>query len=184
MALVSNMRIAILASNGVKQEQLSQIREDLEQSGLAVIIASLRSGEIVSSGKNGTRLKVDLPVHDLTAADLDGLIVPALASPTDLANDADVADLITDLVATGKLVGAIGSGVLVIAGTQAINGRSVGLADEFRGELASGAVKSNGPRLTVDGNVITCPDDSLSPFITAFYDAISGKIRRKPPVQI
>ena len=184
MALVSNMKIAVLATDGVPQEQLAQIREQLEQSGLSVLIASLRYGEIVSSGKNGTRIKVDIPVHDLTAADLDGLIVPAQSLPVDLANDPDVAELICELVVTGKLVGAIGSGVLVLAGTNAIHGRSVGVADEYREGLASAGIKSNGPSLTVDGALITCPDDSLSSFTTAFYDAISTKIRRKPPVQI
>jgi protease I len=184
MALVSNMKIAVLARHGVIQEQLALIREQLEQSGLSVIIASQRLGEVVSSGKNGTRIKVDIPVHDLTAADLDGLIIPAQLLPAELGSDPDVIELISELIVTGKLVGAIGSGVLVLAGTKAIHGRLVGVSDEDRESLASTGVRPNGPCLTVDGALITCPDDSLSAFTTAFYDAISSRIRRKPPVQI
>lgn len=81
---INGKKIAILATDGFEQVELTQPRDAVEKAGGEVCIVSLKSGAI--QGMNhldrGDMIEVDKTVDDVKADDFNALIIPGgLANP-------------------------------------------------------------------------------------------------------
>lgn len=184
MALISDMKIAILATHGARHDEIALIREQLEQSGITALITAPVSGEIDTAGENGNRMKIDLAVSDAVTKNLDGLIIPGTTSDVLLGNT-EVLHLISETFKAGKVIGVMGDGVKV-AMTAGIS-----FGSESKSREASGGAdgrtndRSRNATLTVDENlIIGAGDTNPVTFVMAFSDLLRARIRKTPPVAI
>src|SRR4051795_2150599 len=71
-------KIAILATDGVEQVELTEPRKALEDAGATTELVSLEDGEIQGFNHldHGDKLKVDRALSDVSADDYDGLLIP------------------------------------------------------------------------------------------------------------
>jgi protease I len=69
-------RIAILATNGFEEVELSSPKEYLEQQGWKAEIVSPEGGTIKSQKQIGKDYKVDQVLNTVKASDYDALILP------------------------------------------------------------------------------------------------------------
>src|SRR3954465_6089727 len=71
-------KIAILATDGVEQVELTEPRKALEEAGATTELLSLEDGEIQAFNHldHGAKLTVDKNVSDASADDYDGLVIP------------------------------------------------------------------------------------------------------------
>ena len=72
--------IAILAADGVEQVELEQPRDAVTRAGATAVLLSLEAGEIQAMNGDiepGDKIPVDRPVAEVSAADVDGLILRA-----------------------------------------------------------------------------------------------------------
>jgi len=71
-------KIAILATDGVEQVELTEPRKALEDAGATTELVSLEAGEIQGFDHldHADRHKVDRTLDEVSAADYDGLLIP------------------------------------------------------------------------------------------------------------
>ncbi len=104
---VCALTLAILATDGFEQVELTDPKQAVEQAGAKTRLLSLKDGEIqgMHHDKPGDRFKVDGRVADAKIDDYDGLILPGgVANPDNLRADADAVKFVQDFFATGKPV--------------------------------------------------------------------------------
>ena len=80
MSKLENTRIALLATDGFEDSELTKPLERLNQEHASVTVISLSEGVI--TGKNGTIIDVATTVNDVKAEDFAGLLLPGgVANP-------------------------------------------------------------------------------------------------------
>src|SRR3954468_6491755 len=85
-------KIAILATDGVEQVELTEPRKALEEAGATTELISLEEGQIQGFDHldHADKLDVDKTVADATADDYDGILIPGgVANGDFLRADAD-----------------------------------------------------------------------------------------------
>jgi protease I len=75
---LSGKRIAFLATDGVEQVELTDPWQAVKDAGATPELVSLKSGKIQgwNHDKKGKKFKVDKLVHETSAEDYDGLVLP------------------------------------------------------------------------------------------------------------
>jgi len=114
-------KIAILATDGVEQVELTEPRKALEEAGATTELVSLEAGEIQGFNHldQGDRLKVDRTLDDVDVQEYDGLLIPGgVANGDFLRADERAVKFTADFAAAKKPIGSIchGPWVLVEAG--------------------------------------------------------------------
>lgn len=102
--------IAILASDGVEQVELTKPRTALEQAGANVELISIQDGQI--QGMNhidkGETFPVDHTVDEVNAESYDGLMLPGGAvNPDNLRQNEQAVRFVREFYDTGKPIAAI-----------------------------------------------------------------------------
>jgi len=102
--------IAILASDGVEQVELTKPRTALEQAGANVELISIQDGQI--QGMNhidkGETFPVDHTVDEVSAESYDGLMLPGGAvNPDNLRQNEQAVRFVREFYDTGKPIAAI-----------------------------------------------------------------------------
>jgi protease I len=102
--------IAILASDGVEQVELTKPRTALERAGANVELISIQSGQI--QGMNhidkGETFPVDHTVEEVNAESYDGLLLPGGAvNPDNLRQNEQAVRFVREFYDTGKPIAAI-----------------------------------------------------------------------------
>lgn len=179
---LSNKKIAVLATNGFEQSELTEPRDRLTEAGAKVEIVSLEAGEIRGwkHGDWGSKVKVDRLVETAKVDDYDALVLPGgQINPDILRTDKLAVAFVRDFVKSGKPVGAICHGPWMLVEADALRGRQVTSYHSIQTDVKNAGGKWSDKEVVVDGNLVTSrkPDD-LPAFIEKLSDAIA-KAERK-----
>lgn len=125
---INGKKIAILATDGFEQVELTQPRDAVEKAGGEVCIVSLKSGAI--QGMNhldrGDMIEVDKTVDDVKADDFNALIIPGgLANPDALRSNKKAVQFVRDFFKQSKPVSAICHGPWVLIEAGVVDGRKL-----------------------------------------------------------
>src|ERR1039458_2059083 len=123
--MTSNLKgkkIAILATDGFEQAELTDPRKALDDAGATTVVISPKSGEIRGWDKKdwGKTVKVDKVLADANPNDYDALVLPGgVMNPDHLRMDPAAVNFVRQFVSSGKTVAAIchGPWTLIEAGT-------------------------------------------------------------------
>lgn len=121
-------RIAFLATDGVEQVELTELRQALEQAGAQVELLSLEPGEIqgVNHLDKGDTFLVDRVVSEASASEYDGLVLPGgVANPDFLRVDSDAVRFVREFAEAGKPIGAICHGPWTLVEAGVVSGRTL-----------------------------------------------------------
>jgi protease I len=102
--------IAIIATDGVEQIELTEPRKGLEQAGAQTELLSLQTGEIQGFHHldHGDRLPVDKKIADASVEDYDGILIPGgVANGDFLRADETTVRFVADFAKTKKPIAAI-----------------------------------------------------------------------------
>jgi protease I len=146
-------RIAILATDGVEQVELTQPREAVTGEGARTEIVSLSDGEIQAMNGDiepADRFPVDKVAKEVSAADYDGLIMPGGTVNADrLRMDPDVRGFVQDMFRAGKPVGVICHGPWTLVEADLVRGRTLTSYPSLRTDIR------NAGGTVVDEEVVT-----------------------------
>ena len=123
---LQNKTIAILATDGVEQVELTEPRKAVEQAGATTRLLSIKDGEIqgMNHDKPADKLKVDGRVADAKVEEFDALILPGgVANPDALRMDEAAVGFVRDFYRSGKPIGVICHGPWVMIEADAVRGR-------------------------------------------------------------
>ncbi len=101
-------RVAILATDGFEQVELTEPKKALEQAGAVAEVVSPKAGEIRGwkSKDWGDSVKVDKTLANVNPGDYDALVLPGgVANPDNLRMDEKVVRFVRDFCAIGQAGG-------------------------------------------------------------------------------
>lgn len=180
-------KIAILATDGFEQVELTEPKKNLEAEGAKVTVLSIKPGEGGHAGVIkgwdktdwGKTVKVDGLVYDASVEQFDALVLPGgQINPDKLRMDKDAVAFVKEFAESGKTVAAIchGSWTLIEAGV--VKGKTMTSWPSVHTDLINAGAKWVDKEVVVDGNLITSrkPAD-ISAFSKAIVESVSKGVR-------
>jgi protease I len=178
--MASNLKgkkIAILATDGFEQVELTEPRKALDEAGAETVVISPKSGEIKGwKFKDwGDTVKVDQALSDANPNDYDALVLPGgVMNPDNLRMDAAAVNFVRQFVSSGKTVAAICHGPWTLIEAGAVSGKTVTSWPSLKTDLKNAGAKWVDQEVATDGQLITSrkPDD-IPAFSRAIIEAVS-----------
>jgi protease I len=157
-------RIAILATDGVEQVELTEPRKALEDAGATTEIVSLEEGEIQGFDHldHADKLTVDRALSDVSADDYDGLLIPGgVANGDFLRASEDAVKFTADFATAHKPIAAICHAPWVLVEAGIVKGRTITSFPSLRTDVRNAGGTWVDEEVHVDQGLITSrkPDD-------------------------
>jgi protease I len=168
-------RIAILATDGVEQDELEQPRRALEDAGAETTLLSLEHGEIQARHHdvdNGDTFPVDAVVGDASPDDFDALLLPGgVGNPDKLRMDESAVRFVRGCVEADLPVGVICHGPWTLVEADVVRGRTMTSYPSVRTDLRNAGANVVDDEVVVDrGWVSSRNPDDLPAFCAAIVD--------------
>ena len=161
---LENRTVAILATDGVEQVELTEPRKAVEEAGATVRLLSIKDGEIqgMNHDQPGDKLKVDGLVSNASVDDYDALILPGgVQNPDTLRMDQKAVAFVRDFVRSGKPVGVICHGPWVMIEADVVRGRKMTSWPSVRTDLRNAGAEVVDEEVVTDKGLVSSrkPDD-------------------------
>ena len=171
-------KIAILATDGFEQVELTEPRKALDQAGATTEVIAPGSGEIKGWKLTewGDKVKVDKTLDQAKAQDYDGLLLPGgVINPDHLRMEPRAVQFVKDFVATGRPVAAICHGPWTLIEAGVVKGKTLTSWPSIRTDLKNAGATVVDREVVTDGQFITSrkPDD-IPAFSKTLIAALSG----------
>jgi protease I len=184
MADLSNRTIAVLATDGVEQVELTEPVKALKAASARVVVVSPKGGRIqgMNHAEKADLLAVDQDLASVSPDQFDALVLPGgVANPDYLRVNPQAVQFVRHFVQAGKPIAAICHGPWTLIETDGVRGRRMTSWPSLRTDLTNAGAMWEDKPVVVDGSLVTSrkPDD-LADFcreaIRVF--AATGKNRR------
>ena len=164
---LQNKTVAILATDGFEQVELTEPKKAVEQAGATTRLLSIKDGEIqgMHHDKKGDKLKVDGLVADANVDDFDALILPGgVANPDALRMDEAAVGFVRDFFRSGKPIGVICHGPWVMIEADVVRGRRMTSWPSVRTDLRNAGAEVVDEEVVTDKGIVSSrkPDDLLA----------------------
>ena len=179
---LNGKKIAILATDGFEQVELTEPRKALDDAGATTVVISPKSGEIKGWKLKewGDTVKVDKTLADANPNDNDGLVLPGgVMNPDHLRMEPEAVNFVRQFVATGKTVAAICHGPWILIEADVVRGRKVTSWPSIKTDLKNAGASWMDQEVVTDGQFIFSrkPDD-IPAFNRTLIDCISNNTRQ------
>ena len=177
-------RIAILATDGFEESELTRPLEAVCAAGAQADIVSLRHGEIqgMRHDEKGGRVKVDKTVESVSANDYQGLILPGgVANPDRLRADEKAVGFVREFFEQGKPVAAICHGPWLLVEAGVAQGRTVTSWPSLKTDIENAGGAWVDEEVHVDNGLVTSrkPDDLDAFCAKAIEEFAEGRHERQ-----
>ncbi len=157
-------RIAILATNGFEEVELTSPKEAMEKEGFKVDIVSPEKGKIKSWDTDnwGKEFEVDKTVNEVSAKQYNALVLPGgVLNPDNLRTNEDVLVFVRDFFKQSKPVAAICHGPWTLINAEVVKGRTMTSYPTLRKDLENAGALWVDKEVVVDEAFVTSrnPDD-------------------------
>jgi len=125
---LTGKRVAILATDGVEQVELTEPRQALDQAGARTVVIAPKGGSIKGWQHDhwGDEISVDLTLDQASPGDFDALMLPGgVMNPDRLRMDASAVAFVREFFQSGKPVAAICHGPWLLVEAGVVSGRTV-----------------------------------------------------------
>ena len=160
MADLNGKNIAIIATNGFEDSELTSPKEAVESAGATTKVVSTETGEI--EGKKGAKVAVDAKTADASVDEFDALILPGGTINADtIRTDADAVALVKAFKDAGKPIGVICHGGWILADADLLKGVKLTSVANVKTDLANAGANWVDEEVVVDSGFISSrtPDD-------------------------
>jgi protease I len=179
---LAGQRIAVLATDGFEQVELSVPVTALKAAGAQVDIVSLHSGTIrgVNLNKPAGRVDVDRTIDEVSAHDYDGLLIPGgFINPDLLRQSAKARGLVREFDHQRKPIATLCHGPWLLASTGLAEGRSLTSWPGVRDDMVNAGATWLDQEVVRDGNWLTSRGPQEMIELYAGGPASNGALRRR-----
>ena len=161
---LNRIKVAILATDGFEQVELTRPREALDQAGAETRLVSPKPGQVRGwkSTEWGDNIPVDVTLAEARASDFDALLLPGgVMNPDKLRLDDKAIAFIKAFVDAGKPIAAICHGPWTLINAGAVKGRRMTSWPSLQTDLKNAGANWVDETCVVDGPLVTSrkPDD-------------------------
>jgi protease I len=169
-------KVAVLATDGVEQVELTKPIQALRDAGAQVELISLKPGTIqgLNHLDKGDTFPVDKTVSEVSAADYAALVLPGgVANPDTLRTDEKAVQLVRDFIESDKPVAAICHGPWLLVEADVVRGRTITSWPSLRTDIRNAGGEWVDKPAQVDQKLLTSrkPED-----LPAFCSKLVGMI--------
>lgn len=157
-------RVAILATDGVEQVELVEVRKALDAAGAKTELVSPKSDSIQAFNHHdkGDQFPVDRDLADAKVVDYAALYLPGgVANPDALRTEPRAVQFVREFMAADKPVAAICHGAWLLVEADAVAGRRLTSWPSIRTDIINAGGEWVDESVCVDGDLITSrkPED-------------------------
>lgn len=186
MGALTGKKVAILATDGFEQVELTEPMEKVKAAGADVDIVSLESGEIqgMNHDEKGDMFTVDKTVNDVSAEDYNGLILPGgVLNPDTLRTNDKAVQFVRDFFVQHKPVSAICHGPWMLVEADVLEGRTVTSFPSIKTDILNAGGNWVDEEVVVDQGLTTSrtPDDMEAFCKKVVEELREGKHDRQTP---
>lgn len=177
MGKLDGKRIAILATRGVEQVELTEPQRLLKEEGARVDVVSPEPGKFKAwkFKEWGDDIAVDRPVDQAKPDDYDALVLPGgQINPDILRMNPAAVKFVRDFYETGKTIAAICHGPWMLVEAGVAKGKTVTSWPSVKTDLKNAGANWVDKEVVVDNGVVTSrkPDD-IKPFVAKIVEEVS-----------
>lgn len=174
---LSGKKIAILATDGFEEVELSKPRKALDEAGATTYIVSPEGGTITAWAETdwGDDYEVDMTLDEAEAEDFDNLLLPGgVLNPDQLRMNDQAVEFVASFLHAGKPIAAICHGPQILIETRELDGKTMTSYPSIRTDLQNAGANWVDEEVVVDQGLTTSrnPDD-----IPAFNDKMIEEFR-------
>ncbi len=164
MASIANRKIAVLATDGVEQVELTEPLKALKAASAQVVVIAPKSGQIqgMNHDEKGDMLAVDHDLASISADSFDALLLPGgVANPDTLRTNDQAVAFVKHFVQANKPIAAICHGPWTLIEADGVRGHRMTSWPSLRTDLKNAGATWEDKSVVVDGNLVTSrkPDD-------------------------
>lgn len=169
--------VAIVATDGFEQSELTQPLDALRAAGATVDVVSPKDGTIqgMQHHDKGDKIKVDRKLGTAKPEEYDALVLPGgVANPDALRIDEEAVRFVQHFVDSGKPIAAICHGPWILIETGCVTGKKMTSWPSLRSDLMNAGAEWIDDKVVRDGTLLTSrkPDD-LPAFCKEIIDMIA-----------
>ena len=159
-----NKKVAILATNGFEESELTSPKEAMEKEGFQVHIVSPESGKIKAWNKGNwsKEYNVDKTLSEVSADDYNALVLPGgVINPDHLRTKKEALTFVRDFFDQKKPVAAICHGPWTLISAGVVEGRTMTSYNSIKDDLINAGANWVDKEVVVDQGFVTSrnPDD-------------------------
>jgi protease I len=158
MQNLAGKKVAILATDGFEQDELTEPRKALDEAGATTHIVSPKSGTIRGwQNKNwGDEFVVDVPLPQAYASDYDALLLPGgVMNPDQLRLEDDAVRFVEEFFAAAKPVAAICHGPQLLIEADVVAGRRLTSYPSLKTDLLNAGADWVDEEVVTDSGLVT-----------------------------
>ena len=151
-------KIAIMATNGFEESELSSPKEAMEKEGFEVHIVSPESGSIKAwdKGNWSKEYKVDKTLKEISAKDYNALVLPGgVINPDHLRTNEEALMIVRDFFEQKKPVAAICHGPWTLISAGVVKGRTMTSYNSIKDDLINAGANWIDKEVVVDEGFVT-----------------------------
>jgi protease I len=180
MSELPGFRVAVLATDGFEESELTEPVKALKDAGAEVTIISLKPGQIqgVRHQEKGAKVKVDRTVHDVSADDFDAVHLPGGALNADAMRMVpEVQAFLHAMQDAGKPIAAICHAPWELISAKLVRGRTLTSYYTIQDDIRNAGGNWIDRQVVEDGNWVTSrqPDD-IPAFNRAMLNLFAGSL--------
>jgi protease I len=151
---LEGLKVAVLLERGVNETEFHYNRLRMREAGAEVIVVG--NDRLDYIGETHGKLRADITIEQVSAADLDGIVIPGGLAPEKLRQNPQVVNFVRDLYHRGKVCAAICHGQQVLISAGLLKGRRAVAAWSMVDDLIyTGAEHIADARALRDGTLVT-----------------------------
>jgi protease I len=164
MADLSGRRIAVLATDGVEQVELTEPVRALKQARAEVVVVAPHDGEIqgMNHDEKGDKITVDDTLDNVSPDQFDALVLPGgVANPDKLRTLPEAVAFVRHFVDADKPIAAICHGPWTLIEAGGVSGKRMTSWPSLKTDLRNAGAHWEDNKVLVDGKLVTSrkPDD-------------------------
>ncbi|WP_037458061.1 type 1 glutamine amidotransferase domain-containing protein [Skermanella stibiiresistens] len=155
---IEGRKVAILATHGFEQAELTEPQKALKRAGATVHVVSPEKGSIrgYQHLEKGDEVAVDKVLAEAKADDYDALVIPGgLFNPDELRTNEAALKFVRDFFTAGKPVGAICHGPQVLISADLVKGRTLTAVAPIRKDLSNAGATVLDQEVVTDKGLVT-----------------------------
>ena len=175
---LEGLRVAILATDGFEQVELTEPRNALDEAGATTHVIAPKGGQIKAWDETdwGISVDVDATLDEATPQDYDALLLPGgVLNPDNLRTNEQAVSFARTFFDEDKPVAAICHGPQTLIEADVLRGRRMTSYAAIQTDLKNAGAEWVDEEVVIDGNLITSrkPDD-----LPAFNEAIAREFAK------